>query len=147
MVTDPYTGNEFVASPAIIPDVSIIHGYKGDRFGGVTTHSYREDRLVAMAARFTIASVEELVEPDEVLPGTHQIYISPLHVDAVVVAPGGAHPTSCPGKYDIDLKHLEEYVMASKDEASFQEYLEKYVFGPKDLEEYQKIAGFHPYGN
>ena len=103
--------------------------------------------MLAMAANFTIASVEELVEPDEVLPGLFEIYISPLHVDAVVVAPGGAHPTTCPGKYETDLKHLEEYVMASKSDDTFQEYLEKYVLGPKDLEEYQKIVGFDPNGN
>ena len=145
-VIDPYTGNEYIAAPAIMPDVAIIHGYKGDRFGGVTTHSYREDRLVAMAAKVTIAVVEELVEPDEVLPGLYEIYISPLHVDAVVVAAGGAHPTGCPGKYDTDFNHLDEYVAASKDEGSFQEYLDKYIFGPEDHEEYLKIVGFDAYG-
>ncbi len=147
MVKDPYTGNEYVAYPPIIPDVSLIHGYKGDRFGGLTTHAYREDRLLAMAAKVTIAVVEELLEPDEVVPGLYEIYISPLHVDAVVVAPGGAHPTACPGKYETDFKHLDEYVAAAKDEASFQEYLEKYVLGVKDQEEYLKKVGFEHYGN
>ena len=125
-VKDPYTGKEYIAYPAIIPDISLIHAYKGDRFGGLTTHAYREDRLVAMAAKKTIAVVEELVEPDEVVPGLYEIYVSPFHIDAVVVAPGGAHPTACPGKYETDYKHLDEYVAASKDEASFQEYLAKY---------------------
>lgn len=146
MVKDPYTGNEYVAYPAIVPDVSVIHAYKGDRFGGITTHGYREERLLAMAAKVTIAVVEELVEPDEVLPGLYQIYVSPLHVDVVVVAPGGAHPTACPGKYETDFKHLDEYVAASRDESTFRKYLEKYVLGPKSHEEYLEIVGCSAYG-
>jgi glutaconate CoA-transferase subunit A len=113
-IKDPYTENEYVAVPAIIPDVAVIHAYKGDRFGGLTTHSYREERLLAMASKVTIAVVEELLEPDEVVPGLYEVYISPLHVDAVVVSPGGAHPTECPGKYKTDFKHLDEYMAAAK---------------------------------
>lgn len=145
-VIDPNTGNEYVISPAIIPDVGVIHGYKGDRFGGVTTHSYREDRLIAMAANVTIAVVEELLEPDEVLPGLYEIYISPMHIDAVVVANGGAHPTACPGKYEIDYKHMDEYVAASKHDQLFQRYLDQYIIGPKDHEEYLEKVGFNRHG-
>jgi glutaconate CoA-transferase subunit A len=144
-VIDPYTGNEYVTSPAIIPDVGVIHGYKGDRFGGVTTHSYREDRLIAMAAEVTIAVVEELVEPDEVVPGLYEIYISPMHIDAVVVAKGGAHPTACPGRYGTDYKHLDAYVAAAKDDALFQQYLDEYVVGPEDHEAYLEKVRFEGY--
>jgi len=144
---DPYSGKEYIADPAIIPDVGIIHGYKGDRFGGVTTHSYREDRLIAMAAKITIAVIEELLEPEEVVPGLYEIYISPLHVDAVVVAPGGAHPTACPGKYETDYTHLDEYVAASRgDDEAFEGYMNKYILGPIDHEEYKKAVGFDQYG-
>lgn len=145
-VVDPYSGNEYIAMPAIIPDVGIIHGYKGDRFGGVTTHSYREDRLLAMAARVTIATVEALVEPEEVVPGLYEIYISPMHVDAVVVAPGGAHPTACPGKYETDHEHLNEYMAAVKDDASFKQYLERYVLRAENHEDYLKAVGFEHHG-
>jgi glutaconate CoA-transferase subunit A len=146
-VIDPYTGNEYVASPPIIPDVGVIFGYKGDRFGGVTTHSFREDRLVAMASNVTIAVIDELVEPEEVDPGLYEIYISPVHIDAVVVAPGGAHPTACPGKYEVDYTHLDEYVKAAKDEGLFQKYLDTYIFGPKDHEAYLKTVRFDHHGS
>ncbi len=90
----------------------------------------------------TIAVVEELVEPGEVLPGLQEVYVAPVHIDAVVVAPGGAHPTECPGRYEIDAGHIMTYLTAAKDEASFQNYLETYITGPADHEAYLKKVGF-----
>lgn len=142
MLKDPYTGIEYVVVPPIMPDWAVIHATKGDRNGGITTLSTRNDRLLAMASRKTIAVIEELVEPDQVLPGLHEVYCAPVHIDVVVVAPGGAHPTGCPGRYDIDAVHMTAYVTAAKDESSFQKYLETYILAPKDHEEYLAKVGF-----
>ena len=60
-VKDPYSGEDYVVVPPIVPDVAVIHGLKGDRFGGVTVLGARNDRLLATAARKTIAGVEALV--------------------------------------------------------------------------------------
>jgi glutaconate CoA-transferase, subunit A len=146
MVKDPYTGIEYVVVPPIMPDWGVIHGTKGDRGGGVTTLSARNDRLLAMASRKTIAVIEELVEPDQVLPGLHEVYIAPAHIDAVVLAPGGAHPTGCPGRYAIDASHMMAYVAAAKDDVTFQQYLETYIFAPGNHHEYLKKVGFKPNG-
>jgi glutaconate CoA-transferase subunit A len=146
MIKDPYTGVEYVVVPPIMPDWTVIHATKGDRSGGVTTLSARNDRLLAMASRKTIAVIEELVEPTQVLPGLHEVYIAPVHIDAVVLARGGAHPTGCPGRYDIDASHMAAYVAAAKDEASFQQYLETYILAPKDHNEYLKKVGFKTNG-
>jgi len=146
MVKDPYRGTEYVVVPPIMPDIAIIHATKGDRFGGVTTLSARNDRLLAMASRKTIAVVEELVEPDQVLPGLHEVYVAPVHIAAVVLAPGGAHPTGCPGRYGIDEAHMKAYVTASKDETSFARYLEDYILTPKDHNQYLEKVGFKPDG-
>jgi glutaconate CoA-transferase, subunit A len=146
MVKDPYTGVEYVVVPPIMPDWAVIHATKGERGGGVTTLSARNDRLLAMAAHKTIAVVEELVDPDQVLPGLHEVYIAPVHIDAVVLAPGGAHPTGCPGRYDIDTAHMGAYVAAAKDDASFQSYLDMYILAPGDHDEYLKKVGFKQNG-
>jgi glutaconate CoA-transferase subunit A len=145
-VIDPYSGNEYVVVPPIIPDVAVIHATKGDRFGGITTLSRRNDRLLALAAGKTIAVVEELREPDDVLPGLNEVYVAPVHIDAVVLAPGGAHPTACPGKYDVDKAHIREYMTAAKDEESFKRYLDTYIFGPDDHKHYLDKVGFRSYG-
>jgi glutaconate CoA-transferase subunit A len=140
-VTDPYTGDEYYVVPPIVPDVAVIHAFQGDRNGGLVTDNLRSDRLLAMAARKTIAVVEELVEPDELVPGKPGVYVSGMHVDAVVVAPLGAHPTACRGRYGIDVKHMSEYLSAAKSEGSFTDYVEKYVTGPRDHWAYLQLVG------
>jgi len=142
VVQDPYSGEDYVVVPPVVPDVAVIHALKGDRFGGVTVLGARNDRLLATAARKTIAVVEELLEPDEVLPGLQEVYVSPIHVDAVVVAPGGAHPTECPGRYGTDAAHIMTYMAAAKDEASFRKYLDTYILGPADHAAYLDAVGF-----
>ena len=135
-MTDPYSGNDYVIVPPIVPDVSVIHAFKGDRFGSVIVDSTRNDRLLAMAGKKTIAVVEALVEPDDLLPGHHGVFVSKLHVDAVVVAPKGAHPTACMGHYKMDTDHLAEYVEAAKKKETFQVYLDKYILAPDTHEDY-----------
>lgn len=140
-VTDPFSGEDYMVVPPIVPDAAIVHGFIGDRFGGVIFDSARNDRLLAMAAKKTIAVVEKVVEPDEVLPGKFGVYTSGVHIDAVVEAKYAAHPTGCSDLYPIDAGHLGAYMEAARNESSFKEYLEKYIFGPADHDEYLKIAG------
>jgi len=139
-IRDPYSGNEYVVVLPVIPDVAVIHAAKGSRSGEIVTDATRNDRLLAMAARKTIAVVEELVDPRDVLPGRQEVFVASVHIDAVVLAPGGAHPTACPGKYETDAAHIREYVAASKDEQGFAAYMEKYIFGPADHGRYLEVV-------
>jgi len=141
-VCDPYSGNEYVVVLPVIPDVAIIHAAKGSRNGEIVTDATRNDRLLAMAAKKTIAVVEELVEPEAVLPGRQEVFVAAVHIDAVVLAPVGAHPTACPGIYETDAAHIREYIAASKDEQGFAAYLEKYIFGPADHGRYLETVKF-----
>jgi glutaconate CoA-transferase subunit A len=141
-VRDPYSGNEYVVVLPIMPDIAVIHAAKGSRSGEIVTDATRNDRLLAMAAKKTIAVVEELVEPEAVLPGHQEVFVAAVHIDAVVLAPFGAHPTACPGIYETDAAHIGEYVAASKDEQGFAAYLEKYIFGPPDHHRYLETVNF-----
>lgn len=141
-VRDPYSGNEYVVVLPIMPDVAVIHAAKGSRSGEIVTDATRNDRLLAMAAKKTIAVVEELVEPEAVLPGRQEVFVAAVHIDAVVLAPFGAHPTACPGRYETDAAHIREYVAASKDEQGFAAYLGKYIFEPEDHGRYLEAANF-----
>ena len=140
-MTDPFSGDDYVVVPAVKPDAAIVHGFVGDRFGGVVLDSTRNDRLLAMAAKKTIVVVEKIVEPEEVLCGPHGVYLSAIHVDAVVEAPGGAHPTGCRGHYPMDAGHLFAYMEAAKDEAAFKEYLDRFILGPANHDEYLDLVG------
>ncbi|MFA5181522.1 MAG: CoA-transferase [Syntrophales bacterium] len=141
-VRDPYSGNEYVVVLPIMPDIAIIHAAKGSRSGEIVTDATRNDRLLAMAAKKTIAVVEELVEPEAVLPRRQEVFVASVHVDAVVLASGGAHPTACPGIYETDTAHIREYVAASRDEQGLTAYMEKYIFGPDDHDRYLETVNF-----
>ena len=84
--------------------------------------------------------IEELVDPDDLLPGRHGVYVSAAHIDAVVVAPRGAHPTACRGRYGIDTAHIMHYMEAAKNADSYRGYLEKYIIGPENHEAYLEIV-------
>jgi len=141
VIKDPYSDNDYVVVPPIVPDVAVIHAFVGSRSGAVVTDSFRNDRLLATAAKKTIAVVEELVDEDDVVAGKFGVYVSAVHVDAVVLAPHGAHPTSCRDKYGPDVAHLSEYLEASKTDEAFGAYLDRYITGPKDHEEYLQVVG------
>jgi len=56
-VTDPYTGREVVAIPAIAPDVAIVHVQEADAEGNAAiAGTLFEDPLMAQAARRVIVS-------------------------------------------------------------------------------------------
>ncbi|MBO0810675.1 MAG: CoA transferase subunit A [Microlunatus sp.] len=61
---------EFVLERALVCDYALVHAWKGDRHGNLIYRSSAQNfnPLVAMAGRFTIAEVEELVEPGELDP-------------------------------------------------------------------------------
>ena len=141
VLKDPFSGDDYVVVPPIVPDVAVIHAFLGGRSGAVVTDSFRNDRLLAAAAKKTIAVVEELVDDDDVLAGKFGVYVSAVHVDAVVHAPHGAHPTACRERYGPDVAHLGEYMAASKTDETFTAYMDKYILGPKDHEEYLQVVG------
>ncbi|WOP17632.1 CoA transferase subunit A [Raineyella sp. LH-20] len=82
----PWDGEDqvFVRELALRPDVALVRAWRGDRFGNLV---FREaarnfNPLCAMAARHTIAEVEELVEPGELDPDA--IHLPGVFVDAVL---------------------------------------------------------------
>ena len=82
--TREFNGRAYVLEPAITGDFAIVKAWKGDRYGNlVFRHTAMNfNPLCAMAAKTTIAEVEELVdvgklEPDQIhLPGiyVHRIF-------------------------------------------------------------------------
>ena len=65
-----FHGRTYVLEPAITGDFAIVKAWKGDRHGNlVYRHTAMNfNPMMAMAAKITIAEVEELVEPGELDP-------------------------------------------------------------------------------
>ncbi len=93
-----------------------------------------------MASKHVILSTEELLEPEDIKRSPGQTTIPYYLVSAVVHAPYGAHPGTCPGLYAYDAEHLDEFFAARTDE-QMEAYMQKYVFGTKDQAEYVEAVG------
>ncbi len=117
-VIDPYSGEELIAFPAIHPDVAVIHALTADLDGNALIGDNKGvDVELSLVAETVIITTEELV-PELVKADL----VAPC-VDAVVLAPGGAAPTSCHPLYSLDAGLILDYAERVSDQESFDEYL------------------------
>ncbi len=112
-VTDPYTGERFLAVPALVPDVALVHAWRSDAEGNIQSrwppdHLWDVDLLMARAARTVIVTVEQVVDAEEIRASAQHTILYGFEVDAVVETPGGARPTAFPPEYGIDETRLAE---------------------------------------
>ena len=97
----PFTGEELAAVAAHRPDVGIIHAQRADRRGNVQLWGIvGVQKEAVLASARTLVTVEEIVEELEPLPGA--IVLPGWVVNAVALAPGGAHPSYAHGYYERD---------------------------------------------
>jgi glutaconate CoA-transferase, subunit A len=131
VIADPFSGEELVLVKALRPDVTLVHGSRGDAQGNLLIPRRADWHLAIKAARQVIATVEEKVagplrdQPEWRL-------IPAFHLTALVHAPGGAAPTGFPGYYDMDEEHIAAYLTSSKDMDAFAAYLKEHIFTRKD---------------
>jgi len=119
------------ATPAIKPDVCLIHAQQADEYGNVQfLGSPFFDAMLAQASRRVIVSVDRIVSTDTIRRNNHLTKLPSVMVDAVVEAPWGAHPTASPSLYRSDERHLKEYVKASASAEAFTAYLQEYARAP-----------------
>ena len=123
-VASPYSDHEYVAIPALRPDVALLHAPRADRDGNVWLGgNLAVDQGLAATAGTTIVSVEEVVDD---LP---EAQLMAGDVDYLVVAPGGAAPTSCWPDHPLEGRRILEYVLACGEDR-FDEYLAAFLEHP-----------------
>lgn len=140
-VVDPYTGDSVVVVPPLQPDVGIIHATQADQYGNVRCRGNISEVLVAEASKRVIATVEEIISPEETMSNPERTSIPGFLVDAVVHAPYGAHPGECFGRYHCDEEHLKRYAQAAGTASAFDDYLTEYVSSPRDHAAYIEKIG------
>ncbi len=117
-VTDPYSGAELIAFPAIRPDVAVLHALRADPEGNCLLGDNRGvDEELAVTARQVIVTAEEIS------PALARADITAPYVSAVVHSPRGAAPTSCHPLYPLDGQSLLDYCDRVVDPPSFERYL------------------------
>jgi len=136
IAADPFDGKiKTVVAKALRPDVAIFHAQVADRQGNVSCGYEAEVVILAEASQHVIVTAERIVDrlTEKEASGA---FIPAIHVDTVAHAPFGAHPAGCAGLYGPDKAHMAQYVAASKEDASFSEYLQTYVMGVSNHEQY-----------
>lgn len=122
-VKNPYGDDEIMLVPAISPDVSLIHALRADRFGNCILSSATDDALLARASKAVVVSAEEIVESDMLMASGREIFLSRVHVQAVVHVKRGAYPTACGDLYPADHDRLRSYLASTKNPDSFAGFL------------------------
>lgn len=119
---------KLLAAAAIKPDVCLIHAQQADEYGNVQHLGPPFfDVMLAQASRRVIVSVDRIVSSETIRRANHLTKLPSIMVDAVVLAPHGAHPTASPKLYGEDERHLREYVAMSASPQKFEDYLNKFV--------------------
>jgi glutaconate CoA-transferase, subunit A len=131
VMADPFSGENLAVVQALTPDVTMVHGSRGDERGNILIPRLSDWALAIRASRRTIATVEERVAGPLAEDADWRL-IPAIHLSAVVHCPGGAAPTGFPGYYGMDEAEIGRYARSAKDDAAWQTYLRELVLGRKD---------------
>jgi glutaconate CoA-transferase subunit A len=136
-ITCPFTGEELTAVRAQRPDVGIVHAQQADRKGNVQLWGITGvQKEVVLASARSLVTVEEVV--DELAPRPGGVVLPSWVIDAVCLAPGGAHPSYAHGYYDRDNDFYVAWDAISRERASFLEWMERHVLATSDVEGYHE---------
>ncbi len=142
LINDPYTGQPLPIVPALNPDVAVIHVNQADVYGNArifgTGVSHTE---AALASKKVIISTEEIIDTELIRRNPGLTTIPYYAVDAVVHAPFGSYPGTCPGYYASDREGVIEAVRAAA-AGTVEQYAEKWVHPfTDDREMLEKLVG------
>jgi glutaconate CoA-transferase subunit A len=142
-VENPFKkGDKVIACPVPEIDTAIIHVQMASPDGtcriiGDEFH----DVDIAVAARKTIVTCEELVSNEYIRREPTKNSIPAFCVDAVVHVPFGAHPSQCYDYYDYDADMFKHYNIVSKTEEDFKEFVKEWVYDVEDHDAYLDKLG------
>jgi glutaconate CoA-transferase, subunit A len=135
-VTCPFTGERLTAVPALTPDVTVIHAQRADRAGNVQLWGITGvQKEAVLASARAIVTVEEIVDELELRPGG--VVLPSWVVDAVCLAPFGAHPSYAHGYYERDNDFYVAWDPISRDRATFLAWMQRHVLETADVEGYR----------
>ncbi|MGZ5083398.1 MAG: CoA-transferase, partial [Usitatibacter sp.] len=142
-ITCPFTGEKLAATPAINPDVTVIHAQKADRQGNVLiTGIVGVQKEAVLAAKAAIVTVEEVV--DHLEAPMNSCVLPHWVLSAVCEVPYGAHPSYAHGYYGRDNAFCKAWDPISRDRDAFLAWMKRHVLGTKDHEGFLKSAGITP---
>jgi len=122
----PFTGEELTAVPAVNPDVTVIHAQRADRAGNVQLWGIvGVQKEAVLAADRVLVTVEEVVDALDPRPGA--VVLPTWVVDAVVVVPGGAHPSYAADYSTRDNAFYSAWDAISRERDTFRNWMDVHV--------------------
>ncbi len=141
-VTDPYSGREMIAVPALNPDVAIVHVQRADKDGNAHLWGIvGEQKEVAFASKRVILTAEEIVDESVIRSDPNRTLIPGFIVSAVCLSPGAAHPSYAQGYYDRDNDFYLKWDKISESPEMVESYLDEWIYGVKDRNEFWQKLG------
>jgi glutaconate CoA-transferase, subunit A len=121
-ISDPYSGEELMAFPAIKPDIAVIHALRADTDGNAQIGKNKgiDEELALTAGKVIITT-------DEIVPELTQADIPGPLVTALALAKQGAAPTSCHPLYALDGEAILAYMEQVSNPTSWQEYVDRWL--------------------
>lgn len=133
----PFTGERLAATPAINPDVTVIHAQRADRAGNVLIYGIiGVQKEAALAAKRVIATVEEIVEDLQAPPNA--CVLPAWVVTCVCHVPEGARPSYAHGYYKRDNAFYVAWDEISRDRERFRQWMQRHVLSTADFAEYRR---------
>jgi acyl CoA:acetate/3-ketoacid CoA transferase alpha subunit/acyl CoA:acetate/3-ketoacid CoA transferase beta subunit len=136
IVDDVFNGGEKVALiKSLCPDLSIVHGWAADHMGNVILSGPPRDAWAAKASRNGVmVCVEKLVDEDFIRNHSLLVKIPGSLVNAVCVAPGGAHPQNMSAQslpafegYGLDYDYLAAFRKATEDAEAYSQWVKDWI--------------------
>lgn len=121
-ISDPYSGEELIAFPAIKADISVIHALKADQEGNALIGKNKGIDL-----ELPLTSEKVIITAEEIVDSLPEADIFGLFVDAVIHAPYGASPTSCHPNYPMDGLSILSYTNQVTNPESFELFISKWL--------------------
>lgn len=136
-ITCPFTGEQLTATPALRPDVTIIHAQKADRAGNVLICGIiGVQKEAALAAKKVVVTVEEVL--DDLQAPVNACILPAWVVSSICVVPGGAHPSYAHGYSKRDNAFCIAWDAISRDRQTFLAWMNRHVLGTADFAEYRR---------
>jgi glutaconate CoA-transferase subunit A len=139
-ITCPFTGEVLAATPAVLPDVTVIHAQKADWKGNVLLWGILGvQKEAVLAAKRAIVTVEERVQTLDAPPNA--CVLPSWVVSAVCEVPRGATPSYAHGYYERDNVFYRAWDRISRDREQFAVWVKRHILDTHDFAEYLRLQG------
>jgi len=139
-ITCPFTGEVLAATPAVRPDVTVIHAQKADLKGNVLLWGILGvQKEAVLSAKRAIVTVEERVRSLDAPPNA--CVLPNWVVTAVCEVPCGASPSYAHGYYERNNRFYRAWDQISKDRERFLAWVQRNIRNTRDFAEYLRLQG------